>query len=755
VLPLSTRAQRRLRGCLACYSCCLGLAGPLWAQTETPPAPARVEPPVLEHDPGVSYPRPLLDAGWRERAVVSLILELGNDGLVRRAYVEAPTRPELEQAALAAALQLRFRPARRGDVPVAAKIRFLYTFEPPAEPATEISTEPELVAPAAAPPSPAPAAETSITVVGERPTPAVRSLSREEVRQMPGAFGDPFRAIEALPGVTPVASGLPFFYVRGAPPGNVGYFLDGMRVPLLYHVAIGPSVIHPGLIERVDLHAGGYPARFGRYAGGIVSAELAKPQPDVHGEANLRLFDAGALASAGFAGGRGTALLSGRYSYTALLFSLLVPELKLDYRDYQARFSYDVTRKDRLTLLSLGSYDLLAQTQSGGLNVLFGTEFYRLSLRHDHAFDEGTLRTDVTFGLDQSSMGDEGTARSRAVALRTAFDHRFGERAWLRVGADTNLERYSSKAPRYADLDDPEVQRFVAGNPSRTDRSFGIWSDVVLNPAANVEVTPGVRADFYQQKDTDAFALEPRISARFHASPRLTLTHAYGLVHQPPAFVVPLPGRAAAELDSGLQKAFQTSSGAELGLGRSTKASVTLFYNAFFALTDGLSSADHGPPGSGAEQRSQGSAIGLELYVHRPLTRQLGGFLSYTLSRSMRSLGRERFPSSFDRTHVVNGALGYDLGRKWRAGVRVVFYTGAPELPDSNGLIRPLRVSAPPRGAPFFRLDLRLEKRWTVGERAWLSFVAEVMNSTLSKESFAGQDVGPITIPSLGLEAGF
>jgi outer membrane receptor protein involved in Fe transport len=215
---------------------------------------------VLEHDPGVSYPRPLLDAGWRERAVVSLILELGNDGLGRRAYVEAPTRPELEQAALAAALQLRFRPARRGDVPVAAKIRFLYTFEPPAEPATEISTEPELVAPAAAPPSPAPAAETSITVVGERPTPAVRSLSREEVRQMPGAFGDPFRAIEALPGVTPVASGLPFFYVRGAPPGNVGYFLDGMRVPLLYHVAIGPSVIHPGLIERVDLHAGGYPA---------------------------------------------------------------------------------------------------------------------------------------------------------------------------------------------------------------------------------------------------------------------------------------------------------------------------------------------------------------------------------------------------------------------------------------------------------------------------------------------------------------
>ncbi|MEI9949386.1 MAG: hypothetical protein WDO74_10485 [Pseudomonadota bacterium] len=32
---------------------------------------------------------------------------------------------------------------------------------------------------------------------------------------------------------------LPFFFVRGAPPGNVGYFLDGIRVPLLFHIALG------------------------------------------------------------------------------------------------------------------------------------------------------------------------------------------------------------------------------------------------------------------------------------------------------------------------------------------------------------------------------------------------------------------------------------------------------------------------------------------------------------------------------------
>jgi TonB family protein len=733
----------------------LTLPGPVQAQTETPAStPPQLELPQLEHDPGVSYPRTLLEAGFREHAVVNLVLELASDGSVRRAYVESPVRPELDAAALAAAQGLRFRPARREGVPIAAKIRFRYTFEPPPEPEPVAPTEP-LATPAPSSQAPPSAPETTITVVGEQRAPAARSLSRQEVRQMPGAFGDPFRAIEALPGVTPIASGLPFFYVRGAPPGNVGYFFDGMRVPLLYHVVIGPAVIHPGLIERVDLHAGGYPARFGRFAGGIVSAELEQPRPELHGEANLRLFDAGALVEGGFADGRGTALLSGRYSYTALLFSLLVPDLKLDYRDYQARFTYDVTHDDRVTLLSLGSYDLLGQEQAGGVNVLFGTEFYRAALRHDHRFDHGSLRTDLTVGLDQSLMGDEGKSKARSVGLRTAFNHSWSEAVLFRAGADANLDAYSSEAARYVDPDDPEVQNFIDDNPSRSDRSFGVWSDVVLEPTTDIEVTPGLRADLYQQAGAEAFALEPRISARFRANQRLTFTHAYGLVHQPPAFVAPLPGRAAAELDSGLQQAFQSSSGAELLLGRGTKASLTLFYNAFFAMTDGLSSPGQGPPDSGAEQRSQGSAVGLELYVHRSLTQRVGGFLSYTLSRSMRSLGRERFPNAFDRTHVLNAALAYDLGRKWRAGGRIVFYTGSPELPEDGGLVPVARESDPPRADPFFRLDLRLEKRWSLGETSWLSFVAEVMNTTLSKENFGDQDIGPITIPSLGLEAGF
>src|SRR6266576_3550167 len=62
---------------------------------------------------------------------------------------------------------------------------------------------------------------------------------------IPGTFGDPLRAVEAMPGVAATLSGLPYFYVRGAPPADTGYFIDGIPVPLLFHLGPGLSVLPP------------------------------------------------------------------------------------------------------------------------------------------------------------------------------------------------------------------------------------------------------------------------------------------------------------------------------------------------------------------------------------------------------------------------------------------------------------------------------------------------------------------------------
>jgi TonB family protein len=728
-----------------------GDATPAAPPNAAPPnaAPALdVVPPRLTFKPEVAYP-----GDGDGDAVVILALTVNADGSVRSARATSGEEP-FASAAVQAATRFLFEPATRGGLPVAATIRFQISFVSP-ELVPEAQASASRASPATAAPA-APAPPIEVTVQGDRLAPAVSSFSRAEVRQLPGAFGDPFRAIEALPGVTPIVSGLPFFYVRGAPPGDVGYFLDGVRVPYLYHVGLGPSVVHPGMVERVDLYPGGYPARFGRFAGGIVSGETMEPNPDAHGEGNLRLFDVGAMAEAGFADGRGSVLLGGRYSYTAAVVSLLAPDTDLAYRDYQVRVSYALTPNDRITAFGFGSYDLVAQTRNDVYSVLFGSEFYRLDLRYDHTFAAGgAIRTAVTLGFDQTRIADQRNAQDRMLVVRTELHHPLGESVMLRAGGDVTLDGFTADASAYADPDDPDTIRFDNLFPPRTDFSLGAYADVVYTPTPRLEVTPGLRLDLFGSAGETALGVDPRIAARFQITKRLRIVHAYGIAHQPPSFIVPIPGLVPGRLSGGLQTSLSTSAGVEVDLFEGTTATATLFHSAFFKMSDVIGNSSATSEADAFDQRSLGSGSGFELFVHRRLTQRFGGYLSYTLSRSTRTLGGYTFPSAVDRTHVGSTALAYDLGRNWRAGGRFVFYTGVPKTPMADGLITPPPAEHPDRDPPFYRIDVRLEKRWTLGQTSWISFVLEVLNATLQKETFGDNRIGPVTIPSIGVEAGF
>ena len=115
----------------------------------------------------------------------------------------------------------------------------------------------------------------ALKAVVTRPEPTAHSISLEQIREVPGAFGDPFRAIEALPGVVPVMSGVPYVYVRGAPPSATAYFYDEIQMPALFHLGLGPAVVHPAMVGPIDFYPGVAPARYGRKTGGVVAGKAA------------------------------------------------------------------------------------------------------------------------------------------------------------------------------------------------------------------------------------------------------------------------------------------------------------------------------------------------------------------------------------------------------------------------------------------------------------------------------------------------
>ncbi|XYH96892.1 TonB-dependent receptor domain-containing protein [Sorangium sp. So ce1128] len=777
-------------------------APPAEPPRQAPPAePSRAAPPAE----GLIPPAPLtpLAAGYPDGAhgdaTVRLVLTVSADGTVRSAVAEEGPEP-FASAAVAAATSFRFAPATRNGAPVAARIRVEVRFieaAPPPSATPPSATPPSAAPPSAAPPPPAPAPAPSstapgpppraprsleVTVHGEQPAPGVSTLSRGEVRLVPGAFGDPFRAIEMLPGVTPIVSGLPFFYVRGSPPGNVGYFLDGVRVPYLYHLGLGPSVVHPGIVDRVDLYPGGYPARHGRYAGGIVAGETTPPLPYWHGEGMLRLLDAGALVEGPFSGGRGIALLGGRYSYTALLFSLAAPGVALDYWDYQARISYEAVPGGRVSLFAFGARDYLANEEGGKTTTLFDTTFHRIDLRYDHAYGQGSaLRGALTLGHDETGIQDGQKALTRSLGARLTLDHRLRDETPIRAGLDAVLDDNAidlgtEVEPPPGGVEQDDDENVVDILLSRVDFTVGgyIESDIAVTP--RLRVTPGLRLDLYHSDDTVAIAVDPRLSARLSLAPGVTFVQAHGLASQLPSFVVPIPG-VRPRLGDGLQRSFQSSAGVELELPEDITATASVFHNAFFNMTDAIGAGGLEMSDGALTRRALGAATGMELSARRRLTRRIGGFASYTLSRSTRSFGRTRQVASVDRTHVANLALTYDLGRGYRAGGRAVFYSGLPQR-KVDGPSSPLgsgvpggpepTAGGPPRWErlpPFLRLDVRLEKRWSIGEAGWLSLVLDVLNATLSKEyipspcygfsSCEPEEIGPVTVPILGLEGGF
>lgn len=791
----------------------LALSLVLWPARAHAQEPALV-PPKAIHAGAVPYP-----ATEAREAVVIVELTVDPSGKVESTRIVDGAEPFASATALAAKTWT-FEPAKRGDTTVPARIRMRIAFHAPLPSSAESPPDPRSSEPAAVPPE-KPGPIEQVRVVGHRADPGGITMGTSEARQIPGAFGDPFRVIDSFPGVTPAASGIPFFFVRGAPPGDTGYFLDGLRLPLLFHVGVGPSVIQPGLIDHVDFYPSNGPVQYGRYTGGIVAGTITEPTDRPHAEGNLRLFDAGGFVESPLAGGKTTVMVGGRYSYAGLLLPLFAPRTHLDYWDYQGRVTYRANDKDTFSVLALGSHDYLAQDETGengatDQKVLLKTNFHRIDLRWDRkTSSHARLRAAVTLGVDTS--GDHrGTSTDWNVAMRSEYQNKLSRDVTVRLGADAELHAI--------DVDDTDPNASLPGtNPSsiyvpRREMVGGVRGDVVWRILPKVEITPGLRADIYTSRRTRypppppggiivsdygylspdpghataIPALDPRIASRVFVSDHVTYISALGLAHQAPGFLAAVPAIDPGGLENGLQTAIQASQGVELALPLAIHARVTAFYSKFYGLTDATAScpgADFSDASAATnpciKNRLDGKAFGAELLLRRSFDERLSGWISYTLSRSTRqshSFGStqllEDVPSEYDRTHVLSVALAYDLGRRWHAGARFYYYTGRPYTPTYQGFPQPPYDSA--RMPDFWRFDVRLEKSWRIGETGQLALVLEGLNVTLNKETFGvdclpplpstpytskppgapydkctNDEVGPVSIPSVGLEGSF
>lgn len=720
------------------------------AQEENRTEPADVVAPRLEVGGTAPYP----EGGAGDASVVLKVL-VSETGSVEKVTVTSGD-PPFSEAAAQAASTFRFSPATVEGEPRAAYVMLRIEFTAPVE-------EP------IAPPAPAKAgegggaqnpeatpAEVEVAVHGVRRPGTGRVMSDELSSVIPGAEGDPVRAIESMPGVVPILASGPFLGLRGAGAGMVGYEYDGIAVPYLYHLGRGTSVLHPWLVESASLHPTGGPAHLGRAGGGFLEATAAPPEGKARASYRVRATDSALGVELPFAGGRGSFMAAGRYSYTAGLVGLVAPDFSLDFWDYQGRLSYETAPGKKVEILALGSGDHSAQRQDDGTMLdLAHTSFHRGALRYEQRDTSGAWhRQSVTLAHDRwDSNQSDYRPNSLMGTLRVEGQVPVSSRTWLGYGSDVQLREQNDS---YERPDMAELANYV-----RHDANFAVWGELTGAVDERLTYALGLRADLFTSSATPVTpsAVEgsfgPRAQLSYELSEWARLHQSFGLGSQPRSPSQRPPGRVFSAA-GGLEWTALADVGVELKLPWELTLDTTVFETAFFHVGDAetVHYLEGQPPGL---DRAQGQAYGLELALQRTLARRLRGFISYTLSRSTRSIGRVSAPSQYDRTHVFDIALAYDFGHGFGLSSRATYYTGFPARVDAT-----TELATAPRSSPYFQLDWQLGKRFDLDQRGrFITVTLGVLNTTLSKEAndlFCTSSgcmenlVGPATIPTIGVE---
>lgn len=629
------------------------------------------------------------------------------------------------------------------------------------------------------------------TIVRQRREVALSSttLREAEIREVPGTRGDPLRVVGSLPGVSQLAGFLPYVVVRGAAPGNTGYYMDGSRVPILFHVALGPSVIHPYFIDAVDFYPGGAPVRLGRYASGIIEARTRPARRDrVHGDVDLRLTDAGGLLEIPInrsyvpgcvpkrasrldckrGPGKGAFTMAGRYSYTGALLSLVQSEARIRFWDYQVRLDHAVGPNADFTAFAFGSFDDIGPKpyrKENGERVVpdpfVRFLFHRIDLRVKQRLRrDGSAIYAMVFGLDQAGVSNYRTNEWR-IAPRVDIRVPINERVSLGMGLDQEFQIFRLGTD-VEDLGDVSVEDLALLLSDRMVSATAGYFEVLYR-RGGFELRPGIRVDAYAQFGsspylpsadavTYAVGADPRVTLRERVAPRWVLRQAFGLYHQPPSFPIPIPGIESFGFERGLQRNTQGSFGYEFQIVRDR---LNLVQDAYVGYLSNLQDYELG---EAAEEEPldeledvitqvTGWAYGLETMVRLDPELRVFGWAAYTLARSTRTFKvGGHAPSNWDQRHILNVVLGYRISDKWNVGGRVHYHTGRPWTSphEDQSTLEALGQNRNNARLPaFFQLDLRVERNWRKPNYQFDLFL-DVANATYSREIFqctAGEDL--------------
>ncbi len=559
-------------------------------------------------------------------------------------------------------------------------------------------------------------------------------ISSAAIKELPSLMGekDILKISELLPGIVSVGEGSSGVNVRGGNADQNMFFLDNIPVYSTSHLFGFFSSINSAVIQDFSIYKGYLPPKYGGRLSSVFEVNSKNGNSEkFFAQGGISPVSANVSIEGPIIKERLSFLVSGRSTYSNYILKRLPDEnlrrSRVNFYDGYASLIYTINDKSSLKAVAYGSQDYF------NLNDKNIYEYYNqcFGIQHDQKF---TNKLNLTSNLNYTIFGFEtidNTVQSLAYKHNHRLDHLEIKQNFRYLMNDKTRLNFGWDAIKYH-LNRGEIT--AANQESRRDHlnlgeeqaiNTSVYAAGIFNLMDKLSLNVGLRYNFYAylgpstvnvyQEGTslyDAHVVDTLSFGRGeliknYQSPEIRLGIDYNIdnfnsvklsyseINQymyllsntysinptdqwkmVDYYSKPMHSR---QIALGLYKnivAWGISTSAEVYLKKSKN--VTEFI-------DGANFIDTKNTETITAQGDQ-DAYGIELMVSKDRGK-INGWVSYTYSRSFMSFDDQygfvinegkKYPSSFDKPHVLNLAASYNFNRRVRLSTTINYATGRP-----------------------------------------------------------------------------
>lgn len=556
-----------------------------------------------------------------------------------------------------------------------------------------------------------------------RPEMSIFKMDIKTIKSIPSLMGevDIIKAIQLLPGVQSVSEGGSGFSVRGGAPDQNLILLDESTVYNASHLMGFFSVFNNDAIKDVKLYKGDIPPMYGGRLSSVLDVRMK--------EGNSKRFEVnggiGIIASRLTIEGpiwkdRISFIVSGRRTYADLFLGLSSEEAlkdnKLYFYDLNAKVNYRIDDNNHLFLSGYFGRDV------------FKNDFAKMSwgnatgtIRWNHLFSKKLFANFTFVYSDYRYMlgTPEGTTSSfewnsnlRDAGLKGDFSYYLNTNNTLRFGVsgiyhmiNPGVAGGTGSESSYTEVKVPDNYSLETGVYVSNEQKVGEhWTfkyglrfsmfqnigpgtifnfDSLYNP---IDSTVYPSGDFYHTYS----GIEPRVGILYTFDEKSSIKASYSRTNQYLQLAqnstagTPLDIWFPASPNVKPQVADQGALGYFRNFRRNTiETSVEVYYKQMKHVIDFKDFAELllNEKLEGEIREGKGWSYGAEFLV-RINEKKFGGWVSYTLSRSLRKIpginSGDPYPAPYDKPHNLAIVANYQFLPRWSVSANWVYATGNP-----------------------------------------------------------------------------